>query len=169
MVFLPSTRYGSFSVETSYQPSRSLCSATYLPQSEIRPFSLYDLRAERLALHDVGHGSIRRHHDDRGEPCSGGVGRQRASGIASGRSSQGLGAELFRAGDGGGHAAGLEGAGRIQALVFDVQAIQSHRGAQTLGRVPARSFLRRERRAGHWVALRRSARGCAGAISGFRA
>src|SRR6266849_5629007 len=40
MVFLPSTRYGSFSVETSYQPSRSLCSATYLPQSEINPFSL---------------------------------------------------------------------------------------------------------------------------------
>src|SRR6266852_7971135 len=40
IVFLPSTRYGSFSVETSYQPSRSFCSATYLPQSEINPFSL---------------------------------------------------------------------------------------------------------------------------------
>src|SRR6266567_5660037 len=39
MVFLPSMRYGSFSVETSYQPSRSLCSATYLPQSEINPFN----------------------------------------------------------------------------------------------------------------------------------
>ena len=39
MVFLPSTRYGSFSVETSYHPSRSLCSATYFPQSEMRPFS----------------------------------------------------------------------------------------------------------------------------------
>src|SRR5260370_23510798 len=39
MVFLPSTRYGSFSVETSYQPSRSLRSATYFPQSEISPFS----------------------------------------------------------------------------------------------------------------------------------
>src|SRR5713226_7457147 len=43
MVFLPSTRYGSLSVETSYQPSRSLCSATYLPQSEINPFSLTTL------------------------------------------------------------------------------------------------------------------------------
>src|SRR5258708_37159352 len=43
MVFLPSTRYGSLSVETSYQPSLSLCSATYLPQSEIRPFSLTTL------------------------------------------------------------------------------------------------------------------------------
>src|SRR5436305_13247034 len=39
MVFLPSTRYGSFSVETSYHPSRSLFSATYFPQSDIRPFS----------------------------------------------------------------------------------------------------------------------------------
>src|SRR6266478_4899187 len=43
MVFLPSTRYGSLRVETSYQPSMSLCSATYLPQSEIRPFSLTTL------------------------------------------------------------------------------------------------------------------------------
>src|SRR5712692_10929383 len=43
MVFLPSTRYGSFSVETSYHPSRSLCSATYLPQSEIKPFNLTTL------------------------------------------------------------------------------------------------------------------------------
>src|SRR6266849_3562547 len=43
MVFLPSTRYGSLSVETSYQPSRSLCSATYLPQSEINPFSFTTL------------------------------------------------------------------------------------------------------------------------------
>src|SRR6266436_5824224 len=40
MVFLPSTRYGSLRVETSYQPSRSLRSATYFPQSEINPFSL---------------------------------------------------------------------------------------------------------------------------------
>src|SRR6266478_3710625 len=39
MVFLPSMRYGSLRVETSYQPSRSLCSATYLPQSEIKPFN----------------------------------------------------------------------------------------------------------------------------------
>src|SRR5713101_7656255 len=38
--FLASTRYGSFRVETSYHPSRSLRSATYLPQSEINPFSL---------------------------------------------------------------------------------------------------------------------------------
>src|ERR1700675_4792561 len=43
MVFFPSTRYGSLSVETSYQPSRSLCSATYLPQSEIKPFNLMTL------------------------------------------------------------------------------------------------------------------------------
>src|SRR6267378_2398406 len=43
MVFLPSMRYGSLRVETSYQPSRSLCSATYLPQSEIKPFSLTTL------------------------------------------------------------------------------------------------------------------------------
>src|SRR5216683_4999352 len=43
IVFLPSKRYGSLSVETSYQPSRSLCSATYLPQSEIKPFSLTTL------------------------------------------------------------------------------------------------------------------------------
>src|SRR5437667_11502246 len=40
MVFLPSMRYGSLRVDTSYQPSRSLCSVTYLPQSEINPFSL---------------------------------------------------------------------------------------------------------------------------------
>src|SRR5207237_10085148 len=39
MVVVPSTRYGSFSVETSYHPSRSLFSATYFPKSEIRPFS----------------------------------------------------------------------------------------------------------------------------------
>src|SRR2546427_5499763 len=43
MVFLPSMRFGSLRVETSYQPSMSLCSATYLPQSEIRPFSLTTL------------------------------------------------------------------------------------------------------------------------------
>src|SRR5580692_448458 len=43
MVFFPSTRYGSLSVETSYQPSRSFLSATYLPQSEIKPFSLITL------------------------------------------------------------------------------------------------------------------------------
>src|SRR5215471_4284307 len=37
MVFLPSTRYGSFRVDTSNQPSASLRSATMRPQSVINP------------------------------------------------------------------------------------------------------------------------------------
>src|SRR5258707_6552831 len=51
MVFLPSTRYGSFNVETSYHPSLSLFSATYFPQSEISPLIITTFAPN--ALHSI--------------------------------------------------------------------------------------------------------------------
>jgi len=39
MVFLPSIRYGSLSVEVSNQPTFAAPSATILPQSSIRPLT----------------------------------------------------------------------------------------------------------------------------------
>src|SRR6267154_502287 len=106
MVFLPSTRYGSFSVETSYQPSRSLRSATYLPQSEINPSSFTTFAPN--AWHSITF----------------------AAGVSARIPRRGgrknLRAKLFRSRDGGGHAAGFEGAGGIQAFVFYIEALQSH-------------------------------------------
>ena len=56
-------RYGSLSVETSYQPSGLPLSAAIRPASVIRPSTSVDVRAVQLALADEGHLDVPRHED----------------------------------------------------------------------------------------------------------
>src|ERR1035441_5371673 len=78
IVFLPSMRYGSLSVETSNQPSWGARSATMRPQSEMMPSTSVtcapyaddavhqrDVRAVRHALQVVGLRNVARHEDMR--------------------------------------------------------------------------------------------------------
>ena len=121
MVFLPSTRNGSFRVETSNQPSLSLRSATIRPQSLISPST--SVRCAPLASTSsrFAIGTSLRHEDVCLEPGGGCVGGQRSSGVACGRRRQLLQSIVARHGERRTHASRLERAGRIQALVLDQQ------------------------------------------------
>src|SRR5713101_5555452 len=132
MVFLPSMRYGSFSVETSYQPSRSLRSATYFPQSEISPFSFTTFAPN--AWHSITFAA----------GVSAGI--TITAGIPGGGCSQGFGAELFGARYRRGHAARFERARRVQPFVFYIKMLQAHGRAQPRGaHQRCQAFAQRDR------------------------
>ena len=83
IVFLPSMRYGSLSVDTSNQPSGR-------PRLGRDPAGVGDqavderhVRAVQLALADERHLDVLRHEDLRLQPGGRGVGRQRVGGVAA--------------------------------------------------------------------------------------
>src|SRR5215203_3600231 len=102
-VFLPSTRYGSFKVETSNQPSASLRRPTSAPQSVIKPFM--SVTRAPVCSHST--------------TLARGVGGERARRVAGRRDGQLLHTQLLRHRDGGRHPARLEALRGLLRLVLD--------------------------------------------------
>ena len=74
------------------------------------------------ALEVVGEGYVLRHEDVGGDAGGGGVGSERAGGVACTGDGEVLEAVVFGHGDGEAEAAGLEGAGGVGSLLLDVEA-----------------------------------------------
>ncbi len=77
-------------------------------------------------LHVLGH------EHPGGDPCPRGVGGHGVTGVAGRRHRQHGGAEMVRTGDGGRQSTRLEGIGRVEGLVLDVQMRQAELGAEAL-------------------------------------
>ena len=124
MVFLPSTRYGSFVVETSNHPSFFQDSALF----QLGDFAgavgdeaidQRHVRAVVVALDAIGQGNIFGHEDVGFDIRGGGVGGESAGGVSGRGDGQLFQSEMAGHGDGGGKSASFERASRIQAFVFD--------------------------------------------------
>src|ERR1700682_1484096 len=115
IVFLPSMRYGSFSVDASYQPYSRQGGFTTPPAPPRAPGAPDPLAHDRLRRRV-------RHDDDDANARARSVGCPRGAGVACGRERDRAHAELERARDADRGPARLERPGREQALVLHAQA-----------------------------------------------
>ena len=123
-------RYGSFSVETSYQPSGPPFSAADAAGVGDQAVDQRDVRAVEAAFVDERPLGVLRDEDFAGEPGRGGVGRRGVAGVAGGRQRDRRRAEILRARDRRRLPARLERVGRVERFVLDVEAIEAERGAE---------------------------------------
>ena len=139
-------RYGSFSVETSYQPSGLARLGGDAAGVGDQAVDERDVRAVQLALADEGDLHVLRHEDLGLEAGRRGIGRHRVGGVAGGRHRQRRGAEMRRARHRGRQAARLERVGRVERLVLDEEALEAEIVAEP-PRVDQRrpAFAERER------------------------
>ena len=86
-----------------------------------QPVDERDVGTVELALADEGDLHVLRHEDLRRDAGRGAVGRDGVGGVARRRHRERRGAEIERARDGGREPARLEGVGRVQRLVLDVE------------------------------------------------
>ena len=121
MVFLPSIRYGSFSVEVSNQPTLALPSPTILPQSSIRPLTRYTAAPCRPISLTFTSGRVFGAKNRGLDAAAAGVSRHRRAGIAVGGHRHVFDAERLRHGNRHHQAARLERAGRQAAFVLHQQ------------------------------------------------
>src|SRR4029453_12489 len=151
IVFLPSRRYGSFSVERSNQSSSGATLATTRPAVAIEPSMVKTwapaICASATAAGGGGRGPRRggarrpaagrgggrraaRHDDDAGQPAPRRVHRRRAAGIAGRRDDEAPGAERPRTRERHTEAARLERPGRILAFVLPPELPDPEAGSE---------------------------------------
>ena len=141
-------RYGSFSVETSYQPSGSPLLGGDAAGVGDQAVDERDVGAVQLALADERRLHVARQEDLRLEAGRGRVGGQRVAGVAGRRDRERRRAESARARDRGRQAARLERVRRVERLVLDVERGRGRARAPSRVRVDQRrpALAERDRR-----------------------
>ena len=131
---MPSSRYGSFSVEQSnHRPSRRALADQRAAFVDL-PVGDIDARAISRGLGDVDLGRFGRADDDRLDPRPRAIGGERRAGIAVGRHGDPLDPELLGHGHRHRQPARLERAGRQPPLVLDQQVARRRCvGSATIG------------------------------------
>ncbi len=139
-------RYGSFSVETSYQPSGAAFFGGHPAGVGDQAVDQRHVGAVEATLVDEGPLGVLRHEDFAGQARCGGIGRGGVAGVAGRRQRDRLLAEILRACDRRRLAARLERVGRVERFVLDEQPIEADRRAERL-RVKQRreAFAERDR------------------------
>ena len=117
-VFFPSTRYGSFRVDRSNQPSVALRLATSRAQSVINPSTNVTLGSDCRAFDDVGSGSVFWHEQMRLHSRASCVRGQCAGGVSGRWNGQCLDSEMSGHAHGDTHSAGFEGSSRVLRFIF---------------------------------------------------